>query len=253
MFKKILNNFVKKFGYEVIPSYTLDLKRVPLGTSNEKKEKIQRLDKFTMLSYRSISVLIDSVEYVVNNKIPGDIIQCGVGQGGSVMTIAQTLVDLGNYEKNIFLYDTFEGFPEPTKDDINFRNEQASTIKQRELDKGVTWGLVANMEQVKENVFSTKYSKEKFNFIKGKVENTIPTQIPEQISILHLDTDFYESTKHELIHLYPRLSKNGILIIDDYGHWSGSKKAVDEYFKDKPKPFFHTISNNGDIIAVKNH
>ena len=156
MFKKILNNFVKKFGYEVIPSYTLDLKRVPLGTSNEKKEKIQKLDKFTMLSYRSISVLIDSVEYVVNNKIPGDIIQCGVGQGGSVMTIAETLVDLGNYEKNIFLYDTFEGFPEPTKDDINFRNEQASTIKQRELDKGVTWGLVENMEQVKENVFSTK-------------------------------------------------------------------------------------------------
>ena len=100
MFKKILNNFVKKFGYEVIPSYTLDLKRVPLGTSNEKKEKIQKLDKFTMLSYRSISVLIDSVEYVVNNKIPGDIIQCGVGQGGSVMTIAETLVDLGNYEKN---------------------------------------------------------------------------------------------------------------------------------------------------------
>ena len=43
MFKKILNNFVKKFGYEVIPSYTLDLKRVPLGTSNEKKEKIQKL------------------------------------------------------------------------------------------------------------------------------------------------------------------------------------------------------------------
>ena len=200
MFKKILNNFVKKFGYEVIPSYTLDLKRVPLGTSNEKKEKIQRLDKFTMLSYRSISVLIDSVEYVVNNKIPGDIIQCGVGQGGSVMTIAETLVDLENYEKNIFLYDTFEGFPEPTKDDINFRNEQASTIKQRELDKGVTWGLVENMEQVKENVFSTKYSKEKFNFIKGKVENTLDDEknIPEKISLLRLDTDFYESTKKEL-------------------------------------------------------
>ena len=94
MFKKILNNFVKKFGYEVIPRYTLDLKQVPLGTSDEKKQKIQRLDKFTMLSYRSISVLIDAVEYVVKNKIPGDMIQCGVGQGGSVMTIAETLVEV---------------------------------------------------------------------------------------------------------------------------------------------------------------
>ena len=92
----------------------------------------------------------------------------------------------------------------------------------------------------------------KFRPIKGKVEETIPKHIPEQISLLRLDTDFYESTKHELIHLYPRLSKYGILIVDDYGHWSGAKKAVDEYFKNKSHIFLHTISNNGDIIMVKN-
>ena len=57
--------------------------------------------------------------------------------------------------------------------------------------------------------------------------------IPKKISLLRLDTDWYESTKIELEILYPLLQKGGILIIDDYGHWGGSKKAVDEFFLDK--------------------
>jgi hypothetical protein len=64
----------------------------------------------------------------------------------------------------------------------------------------------------------------------GKVEDTIPADIPEKIALLRLDTDWYESTKHELIHLFPRLQKGGVLIIDDYGFWKGARKAVDEYF-----------------------
>ena len=104
---------------------------------------------------------------------------------------------------------------------------------------------------MKKNVFSTKYPEHKFKFIKGKVEDTIPKHIPEKISILRLDTDFYESTKHELIHLFPRLSKYGILIIDDYGHCSGARKAVDEYFLERTPIFFQTTSKNGDILGVK--
>ena len=67
-------------------------------------------------------------------------------------------------------------------------------------------------------------------FVKGKVEDTIPKNTPEKIALLRLDTDWYESTYHELTHLFPLLSKHGVLIIDDYGHWQGARKAVDQYF-----------------------
>jgi len=71
-------------------------------------------------------------------------------------------------------------------------------------------------------------------FVVGKVEDTIPARAPESIALLRLDTDWYESTRHELQHLYPRLAEGGVLIIDDYGHWQGARRAVDEYFRDRP-------------------
>jgi len=63
------------------------------------------------------------------------------------------------------------------------------------------------------------------------VEDTVPKEAPDQISILRLDTDWYESTRHELDHLYPRLSSGGVLLIDDYGYWQGSRQAVDEFIE----------------------
>jgi hypothetical protein len=80
------------------------------------------------------------------------------------------------------------------------------------------------------------------NLVKGPVESTIPATIPDQLAILRLDTDWYESTKHELDHLYPRLVSGGILIIDDYGHWQGARQAVDEYFaRQNLKPLLSRI------------
>ena len=89
------------------------------------------------------------------------------------------------------------------------------------------------------------------HFIKGKVEDTIPEKMPQKISILRLDTDWYESTKHELEHLFPLLAKNGVLIIDDYGHWQGAKQAVDEYLSSQN---IHLLLNRVDYtgrMAVK--
>jgi hypothetical protein len=80
-------------------------------------------------------------------------------------------------------------------------------------------------------MYETGYDREKISFVKGKVEETIPDNAPQSISLLRLDTDWYESTRHELIHLYPRLSHGGVIIIDDYGHWLGARKAVDEYIE----------------------
>ena len=68
------------------------------------------------------------------------------------------------------------------------------------------------------------------HFVQGMVEETIPAGAPEKIALLRLDTDWYESTHHEMVHLFPRISDGGVLIIDDYGHWAGARRAVDEYF-----------------------
>ena len=73
-------------------------------------------------------------------------------------------------------------------------------------------------------------TRDRFHLIKGKVENTISCRMPNAISLLRLDTDWYESTAHELKHMYPVLSVGGVLIIDDYGHWRGSREATDKYF-----------------------
>ena len=78
-------------------------------------------------------------------------------------------------------------------------------------------------------MLSTGYDIARTHFVAGDVEQTIPGVVPEQISLLRLDTDWYESTRHELKHLYPRLIRGGVLIIDDYGHWKGARQAVDEY------------------------
>jgi O-methyltransferase len=87
------------------------------------------------------------------------------------------------------------------------------------------------LDIVMEAIESTAYPSEKVHYIKGMVEQTIPEFVPKKIALLRLDTDWYESTKHELEHLFPRLSKGGVLIIDDYGHWQGARKAVEEYLK----------------------
>ena len=87
-------------------------------------------------------------------------------------------------------------------------------------------------------------------YVKGLVEKTLDGNFPEKISLLRLDTDFYESTKKELEILFPKLQSGGIIIIDDYGHWKGCKKAVDEYFVNKKNIFFQQIDYSG-LIGVK--
>src|SRR5207344_857055 len=92
----------------------------------------------------------------------------------------------------------------------------------------------AGFDEVVRNLASTGYPSDRLHFIRGRVEDTIPAGAPEKIALLRLDTDWYESTRHELTHLFPRLSTHGVLIIDDYGHWQGARRAVDEYFSATP-------------------
>lgn len=191
---------------------------------------------YTMTSQERMYGLYKAVEYAIQAKVPGDFVECGVWKGGSSMLIAYTLAELGVKDRKIYLYDTFEGMTMPTEDDKEISNHNAlamDTWEKEQKEDHNEWAY-SPLSEVKNAMAKVDYPTENIIFVKGKVEDTIPHHIPSAIALLRLDTDWYESTKHELQHLYPLVSKNGILIIDDYGCWDGSKKATDEYFSNTP-------------------
>ena len=189
---------------------------------------------------------------MVDNNIPGDIIECGVWRGGSMMAVALKLLNEKKSEKDLYLFDTYEGMSKPTDLDVSLEGEIANNQfeENKKSEDSSDWCLAA-LEEVKQNITKTGYDLEKIHFIKGKVEDTLPKYAPKQIALLRLDTDWYESTKHELIHLFPLLVTGGVLILDDYGYWAGAKKAVDEYFsKNKIQILLNRIDQTGRI-AIK--
>jgi len=206
-----------------------------------------------MTGNESIVTLLRAIDYIVKYNIPGDMVECGVWKGGSIMAMALKLIELADTNRNLYLYDTFEGMPAPEENDIRATGQLAiEKFKNLKINNDSSKWCYSSLEEVKENVYSTNYPKDKIHFIKGKVEVTIPNILPQQISLLRLDTDWYKSTKHELIYLYPKVSRYGIIIIDDYGTWMGAKQATDEFIKENDlKIFLHRIDKTARI-AIKN-
>jgi len=193
----------------------------------------------TMTSPERIVGLAQAVRYVSANAIPGAFVECGVWRGGSMMAAAHVLCELGDTNRELVLFDTFEGMPDPTSRDVTFAGRPAAGSMTR------GW-CASHEEEVAANLVSTGYPRGRLRFVKGKVEETLPAAAPEQIALLRLDTDWYESTLHELRHLYPRLARGGVLIIDDYGHWQGAKAAVDSFFETiSPRPLLARLDYTG--------
>lgn len=205
----------------------------------------------TMTSIDSLYYTYRSAKYVIENNISGDFVECGVWKGGNTMLVALTLMRLKITDRKIYLYDTFEGMSEPTDKDISYKDEDADIEwKKSQTDSHNEW-CYSSLEEVKKNLYSTNYPKENIIFVKGKVEDTLPGTLPEKISVLRLDTDWYESTYHELVHLYPLLSKNGFLIVDDYGYWKGAREAVDQYFRENKVNIFMNRLDNSARAGIK--
>lgn len=189
---------------------------------------IERVAAFTMTSPERIMALTEAVRHVCRHGIPGAIVECGVWRGGSMMAAALTLLELGE-RRPLHLFDTFTGMPPPGAADRDLAGTPAARLLAAEDPAtGGTWA-VGPLDDVRHNVLGTGYPAELVEFVPGRVEETIPARAPDEIAVLRLDTDWYESTRHELEHLYPRLAVGGLLIIDDYGHWQGARRAVDEY------------------------
>lgn len=246
--KTFSQKFLNRLGYKVVKAYD------PIMDKDERFKRIyHRCRPFTHSSKERMYALYKAVEYIVNSKIPGDLVECGVWRGGNPMVIGCTLMEMNDTTRKIYLYDTFEGMPEPTQEEYKISGDGSAAIskwKRRKKEDHADWWF-SPLSEVQNNLFSIGYPKEKILFVKGKVEETIPKTVPSKIALLRLDTDWYESTKHELSHLFPVVSKNGVLIIDDYGTWSGSKRAVDEYFSEG-SILLNRIDHTGTIgIKIK--
>jgi len=250
--KRVIINLLRKFNYELVKVHGVNSDKIPTDFELLHLNIYKKVCNNTMTSPERIYSLIEAVQYVVKNNIEGDIVECGVWKGGSMMAVAETLQYLKSNNRGLYLYDTYEGMSEPTEYDKTFKGDDARHLMDTDSDKekNLVWAYSA-LDTVKQGMQSTAYPADKINYIKGKVEDTIPQNIPTKIAILRLDTDWYESTKHELIHLFPLLSDNGVLILDDYGHWAGAKKAVDEYFAEhNVKILLNRIDATGRI-AIK--
>ena len=237
--KKLIHKFFALFNLKITK---LNYGHTSFPIVEAKEDEINLLNssaKYSMTSLARRWALINSIKYVKNKKIDGDFVECGVWKGGNLI-IFNNLNQKYGLKKKIFGFDTFTGMSEPTIYDDNFLNVNAKKEWEKNKkanDVNLSFNCYSSLDEVKNNIVSLSSEKnlENINFIQGKVEDTllIEKNLPNKISILRLDTDWYESTKIELEILFPRLANGGVLIIDDYGQWKGSRKAVDEYFQNQ--------------------
>lgn len=207
---------------------------------------------YSRTSPEAIYTLIEAVKYIARRRIRGAIVECGVWRGGSMMAAAKTLVDVGDTDRDLYLFDTFEGMSAPTDRDVDLTDRGAAELMARSNhdDDTSIWASVG-LDDVKRAMATVRYPEARIHYVRGRVEETLPAHAPAQIALLRLDTDWYESTKHELEHLYPRLVSGGVLLIDDYGHWKGARQATDEFIAATPDFGLLTRIDYTGRVAIK--
>ena len=248
-----LRKLAFRFGYDVtvrrLPQFDVRRRalKVPRDMSPEFVDIYERTRAYTMTSVERMYALYQGVRHVVAHEVPGDLVECGVWKGGSAMLMALTLKGLGVTDRTIRLYDTFAGMTRPSEVDVRAR-DGSDTLSRWEFfrrEDHNAWAY-ASIDEVRANMAATGYPQENIAFIEGEVERTLPAAAPARIALLRLDTDWYESTYHELVHLFPRLTPGGVLILDDYGSFEGAKKAVDQYLAENGLALFlHRIDSTG--------
>ena len=249
-YEQAINSVAGLIGLQVSRTSSAGV-RLPVEATAADAELISSLRPYTMTSGERLWSLLNAVRYVIDEGLPGDFAECGVWRGGSVMAMATELRRLGVTDRRIWLYDTFAGMTAPTAADV----EAGSGVRAETMLAGTEVGdgnnvwCVAGLSDVQANVRTTGYPFDQFTFVEGDVAVTLRQSVPETISLLRLDTDWYESTKLSLEILYPRLVVGGVCILDDYGHWQGARAAVDEYFAAAGhRPFMHPIDYSGRVF-----
>jgi hypothetical protein len=178
---------------------------------------------YTMCSGARLRGLYAAVHHIERNHIPGDVVECGVARGGSAALIALALKELKS-ERPVWVFDTFEGIPAATTDDPDY-----------EIASLYTGAFRGDLKEVR-GTFQKLGILEKFRFVQGRFEETLPATTVGPIALLHIDGDWYSSVKACLESLYDRVSPGGVIQLDDYGFWQGAEKATEEFLSKRNLP-----------------
>ncbi|MDB4187699.1 TylF/MycF family methyltransferase [Flavobacteriaceae bacterium] len=232
--KKFIKDSLGKLGLQIS---RIDRKiRYPVEFTKRDIEIFDYVNErdLTMIGKQRMFSNILIAKYIVENQLEGDFVECGVWRGGSTLLVKMIFEEYGNNSK-VWLFDTFKGMTEPTDDDINIAGQSAKDKYFKSKKKDYVDWVYASYHEVKDNFLRSGVNIKDCEFVKGDVLKTIPEYDDKlkKISFLRLDTDWYESTRIELDYFYPKIVNDGFLVIDDYGHWGGSRKATDEYFSEK--------------------
>lgn len=224
----------------------------PVEASSEDLRIMQITKSLTMTSESRLWASISAAKYVARNQVPGAIVECGVWRGGSALAMVLALQECGVQDREVFLYDTYEGMTAPSNIDIDIRGVPAEKLLEAaSREPGDSVWCVADLDDVKQNLAQAGYPENLVYFVQGDVGVTLneSSNLPSSIAILRLDTDWFESTATSLEVLFPRLVRGGVCIIDDYGHWGGARAAVDEYFeKNNIHPLLHVTDYTGRMF-----
>lgn len=213
------------------------------------EDLVAAIQPYTMTSSAAILAVLDSVRYVTRHHIPGAIVECGVWRGGSMMAAAHGLMESQDL-RDLFLFDTFAGMPEPTGADLDPSGTRASELLARDRTRTTHIWALAELDEVRRNLFTTGYPTDRIHFVPGRIERTLTVTTPSPIALLRVDVDWYEGTRSALENLIPVVSPGGVLIFDDYGYWSGARKAIDEYIESSGLPLLLTRIDENVRLAV---
>ncbi len=249
-YEQVIDRTARRLGLQISRAASAH-DRLPADATDADAALISILRPYSMTSAERLWAVLNGVRYVVAEGIQGDLVECGVWRGGSMMAAAHELRRLCVADRRIWLYDTFAGMTAPTDADVEAASgiSASQMLSTTEVGDGNNVWCMAGRADVEGNMRSTGYPFDQFVFVEGDVTETLKNSSPERISLLRLDTDWYESTRAGLEHLYPRLAVGGVCILDDYGHWEGARRAVDEYFDNrKSRPLMIPIDYSGRIF-----
>ena len=201
----------------------------------------------TMVSRERLYSTAMACHHVLRANVPGDFVECGVWRGGNAV-IAGDIFHRHDPSRKLWLYDTYAGMTQPSDVDKRVSDNTAAIHEYATKNRqgGSDW-CFASLQDVRSQFENRGLLSDGVRFVVGDVTETLrhKENLPESISVLKLDTDWYKSTKAELEVLYPLLSPGGVLILDDYGYWQGTQKAVDEFFTARPRPYFQYVDEAG--------